>query len=46
MSQDEEGRIGFFPSWVWVYRAVVIYGILTIAALALLTRILNFGAGP
>ncbi len=32
MSQDEEGRIGIFPSWIWVYRVVVIYGILTIAA--------------
>ncbi len=44
--KDDEGRVGIFPSWKWVYWTVVIYGVLTIGALILLTRILDFGAGP
>jgi hypothetical protein len=44
--KDDEGRIGIFPDWNWVYWTVVIYGVLTIGVLILLTRILDFGAGP
>ncbi len=44
--RDDEGRVGIFPSWSWVYGAVIIYGVLTIGVLILLTRILDFGAGP
>ena len=46
MSREEGGRIGIFPSWRWMYWAVVIYGIIMIGALGLLTRVLDFGAGP
>jgi hypothetical protein len=44
--QDDEGRVGIFPSWSWMYGAVIVYGVLTIGVLTLLTRILDFGAGP
>jgi len=44
--KDDEGRVGIFPSWSWVYGAVIIYGVLTIGVLILLTRILDFGTGP
>ena len=45
-AKNGDGRIGIFPSWSWVYGAVVIYGVLTIGVLILLTRILDFGTGP
>ena len=38
---DEEGRVGPFPNWTWVYSTVVVYGFLVIVALLILTRILN-----
>ncbi len=46
MSEDQEDRVGIFPNWGWVYRTVVIYGVLMIGVLILLSRILGFGAGP
>lgn len=46
MSSDEEGRVGFFPNWRWLYGAVVVYGVLMIGALILLTRVLDFRGGP
>ena len=46
MTQDDEGRIGPFPNWGWVYGAVIAYGVLTIVALTVLSRIFSFGAGP
>ncbi len=44
--RDEEGRIGPFPSWSWVYATVLIYGVLMILALWVLTRILDPGMAP
>lgn len=45
MSSGEEGRIGPFPSWGWVYGTVLVYGVVVIAVLIVLTRLLRFGAG-
>ena len=42
---DEEGRIGLFPSWLWVYGTVLVYGVVLIAILTLLSRLLDFGGG-
>jgi len=39
---EEEGRVGPFPNWTWVYSTVVVYGVLVIAALLILTRLLNY----
>lgn len=44
--EDETGRIGIFPNWRWVYTTVVVYGIVTIGALLILTRVLGFGVTP
>ena len=38
---DEQGPIGLFPSWKWVYGTVLVYGVLVILALWILTRILD-----
>ena len=45
MSQDEEGRIGIFPSWRSLYVTVIVFGVAVIVLLTILTRALNFGAG-
>jgi len=45
MNQEETGRIGIFPNWNWVYVTVVVYGVVTIAILTVLSRILGFGVG-
>lgn len=45
MKADEEGPIGIFPNWRWVYWTVVVYGVLVIALLTVLSTILDFGAG-
>ncbi|MFC1574539.1 hypothetical protein ACFL5A_01325 [Gemmatimonadota bacterium] len=37
----EEGRIGIFPNWAWVYGTVLVYGVLVILLLLVLTRILD-----
>lgn len=42
---EEEGRVGLFPSWRWVYGTVLGYGILLIIILTLLSRLLDFGVG-
>ena len=39
---DDDGRVGPFPNWTWVYSTVVVYGVLVIVALLILTRLLNF----
>jgi len=46
MSKEEDGWIGIFPNWRWVYVTVVVYGVAVIALLLLLTRVLDFRAGP
>jgi hypothetical protein len=43
MSKSEEGRVGVFPSWKWVYGTVIAWGVVVIVVLAALTRILGFG---
>jgi len=45
VSQDEEGRIGIFPSWRSIYALVIAFGVAVIVVLTILTRALNFGAG-
>ena len=39
--QEDEGSIGPFPSWAWVYGTVLVYGVLMILALWALTRLLD-----
>lgn len=43
----EEGdeRLGPFPSWRALYIAVLLYTAATVAALYVLTRLLNYSAG-
>lgn len=38
---EDEGPVGPFPSWSWVYGTVLLYGALVILALWVLTRILD-----
>jgi hypothetical protein len=42
----EDGRVGIFPNWAWVYGTVVIYGVVMILFLLILTRFWDFGAAP
>ena len=42
----EEGPIGPFPNWRWVYGTVLVYGVGVILGLWILTRVLDPGAGP
>jgi hypothetical protein len=44
--EDEEGPIGVFPSWRWVYGAVLVYGTLVIVALWILSRVMDPGGQP
>ena len=39
---EDEGRVGIFPSWASLYTTVIVYGVLVIAALLILTRLLSF----
>ena len=41
---DEEKRIGFFPSWNWLYLSVVVYTTLLIGLLYLFTVFLDYSA--
>ena len=43
---DEDGRVGIFPGWGWVYGTVIVYGAVVIGVFTLLTRILSFGRSP
>ena len=38
---EDEGPVGPFPSWAWVYGTVLVYGILVILGLWVLTRLLD-----
>jgi len=42
----EEGPVGPFPSWGWVYGTVLVYGAAVILGLWILTRALDPGGGP
>lgn len=42
-SEEEEGRVGPFPSWKWVYGTVLVYGTIVIGILWILTRLLDPG---
>ena len=41
---EEEERIGLFPSWKSLYATVVVYGIAVILILYILTIVLGFGS--
>jgi hypothetical protein len=43
---EEEGPVGIFPTWRWVYGTVLVYGVLLILGLWVLTRLLDPGASP
>lgn len=44
--EEEEGAVGIFPSWRWLYGVVLIYGALMVIALWLLTGLLDPGTAP
>ena len=41
---DDEGPIGIFPSWGWVYGTVLVWFVVVVVALYVLTVTLDFGA--
>lgn len=41
---DEEGPIGIFPSWRWLYGTVLAWFVVVVLALYVLTVALDFGA--
>lgn len=43
---EDGGPVGPFPSWGWVYAAVLAYGVLMILFLLVLTRLLTPEVGP
>ncbi len=42
--EDENGRIGIFPSWRWLYGAVLLYSTALIVLLHIFTTTVDFGA--
>ncbi len=42
--EDEEGRIGIFPSWAALYATVVVYTTALIVLLYVFTIVLDFSA--
>jgi hypothetical protein len=46
VTTEEDGRVGVFPNWGWVYGVVLVYGVVVIGVLTLLSRLLSFGASP
>ena len=41
---DRTGRIGIFPSWGWLYGAVILYTVALIILLHIFTTTVDFGA--
>ena len=41
--EDENGAIGVFPSWGWVYGTVIVYTVLAIVLLHVFTVTLDYG---
>ena len=42
-ADEDEGAIGIFPSWGWVYGTIILYTILAIALLHIFTVSLDHG---
>ncbi|MDH5589266.1 MAG: hypothetical protein OEZ65_03150 [Gemmatimonadota bacterium] len=42
---EDEGRIGIFASWNWLYASVVIYTIIMLVVLYVFTVTLDHGIG-
>ncbi len=42
-SDDDNGAIGIFPSWSWLYGAIIVYTIVAIVLLHVFTVTLDFG---
>ena len=40
--EDENGAIGIFPSWGWLYVSIIVYTVLAIALLHVFTVTLDF----
>ena len=40
--EDENGAIGIFPSWGWLYVSIIVYTVLVIALLHVFTVTLDF----
>lgn len=41
---EEEGPVGIFPSWRWLYGTVLAWFVVVVVALYVLTLTLDFGA--
>jgi len=42
-AEEDDGAIGIFPSWGWVYGSIIVYVILAIALLHIFTVTLDHG---
>ena len=40
---DDNGAIGIFPSWPWLYAAIIVYTMIAIVLLHVFTVTLDFG---
>jgi hypothetical protein len=40
---DDNGAIGIFPSWPWLYAAIIVYTVIAIVLLHVFTVTLDFG---
>lgn len=40
----EEGPVGLFPSWTWLYGTVLAWFVVVVVVLYVLTVVLDFGA--
>jgi hypothetical protein len=42
---EDEGPIGIFPSWGWLYATVLVWFVVVVVVLYVLTVTLDYGAG-